>query len=147
MGRPQTSNGNIFYRKDRKRWVTKYFIKDYNTGKLVEKRKIFQTEQEAKDFLKTLEYQKEDPIFIKKNGIPLAEILKLNLNKKKEMNLISESQYNRVLMSIKKIEKSYIAQKNIDDITTDDIQGFLNSQVEFSDSTIKKLKEQIGQAF
>ena len=147
MGRPQTSNGNVFYRKDRNRWVTKFFIKDYTTGKLVEKRKIFQTEQEAKDFLKTLEYQKENPIFIKNNGIPLAEILKLNLNRKKEMNLISESQYNRVLMSIKKIEKSYIAQKNIDDITTDDIQGFLNSQVEFSDSTIKKLKEQIGQAF
>ena len=54
MARPQTSSGNIFYRKDRKRWVTKYFIKDYNTGKLVEKRKIFQTEQEAKEDRKSV---------------------------------------------------------------------------------------------
>ena len=43
--------------------------------------------------------------------------------------------------------KDIISDKNVDEITTDDIQGYLNSQVEYSDSTIKKLKEQFGQAF
>ena len=39
MARPQTSNGNVFYRKDRNRWIAKYFVKDYNTGKMITKRK------------------------------------------------------------------------------------------------------------
>ena len=82
MARPQTSNGNVFYRKDRNRWIAKYFVKDYNTGKMITKRKTFLTEEDAQNFLKTLEFQKENPVFIQNNGIPLAEILKLNLNKK-----------------------------------------------------------------
>ena len=83
------ANGSIYFRKERNRWMAKYSVKDYTTGKMVVRRKSFLTEEDAQNFLKTLEFQKENPVFIKNNGIPLAEILKLNLNKKKEMNLIS----------------------------------------------------------
>ncbi len=147
MNRTNPSNGNIFFRNDRQRWVARYSVKDYILGKMIEKRKMFLTEKEANDFIKSLQYQKENPVFIEHNGIPLIEIMKLNLNKKKEMNIISDAQYQRVDRSIRKIEQSFISNKNVDEITTDDIQGYLNSQVEYSDSTIKKLKEQFGQAF
>lgn len=140
-------NGSVFYRSLRNRWVAQYSIKDYTSRKMITKRKSFMTEKEANDFIKSLQYQKENPVFIEHNGIPLIEIMKLNLNKKKEMNIISEAQYQRVDRSIRKIEQSFISNKNVDEITTDDIQGYLNSQVEYSDSTIKKLKEQFGQAF
>lgn len=140
-------HGSVIYRKERNRWMAQYYIKNYITGKMEKKRKTFMTKKEAEDYLKAIEYQKEDPIFIEKNGIPLVEIMKLNVNRKKEMNIISDTQYNRVLRSIKKIEESFIANKNIDEITTEDVQGYLNSQVNYSDSTIKKLKEQFGQAF
>ena len=140
-------HGSVIYRKERNRWMAQYYIKNYITGKMEKKRKTFMTKKEAEDYLKAIEYQKENPIFIEKNGIPLVEIMKLNVNRKKEMNIISDTQYNRVLRSIKKIEESFIANKNIDEITTEDVQGYLNSQVNYSDSTIKKLKEQFGQAF
>ena len=147
MNRTNPSNGSVYFRKDRNRWIAQYSIKDYTTGKMVIKRKGFMTEKEANDFLKSLQYQKENPAFIEHNGIPLVEIMRLNLKRKKDTNLISEAQYQRVDRSIKKIEESFIANKNVDEITTEDIQGYLNSQVNYSDSTIKKLKEQFGQAF
>lgn len=103
---------NIKYREDRNKWEATYYIKDFATGKNIRKRRMFLTEIDAINFMQSLEYQKENPVFIEKNGIPLIEILKLNVNRKRKMNIISDSQYKRVLMSIKKIEKSFIANKN-----------------------------------
>ena len=50
-------------------------------------------------------YQKENPIYIKNNGMPINEIMRNNLQKKFDTNLIRERQYARVLQTIEKIEK------------------------------------------
>ena len=84
MNRTNPSNGSVYFRKDRNRWIAQYSIKDYTTGKMVIKRKGFMTEKEANDFLKSLQYQKENPAFIEHNGIPLVEIMRLNLKCKME---------------------------------------------------------------
>ena len=72
-------HGSVIYRKERNRWMAQYYIKNYITGKMEKKRKNFMTKKEAEDYLKAIEYQKEDPIFIEKNGIPLVEIMKLKI--------------------------------------------------------------------
>ena len=83
----------------------------------------------------------------KRQGIPLVELMKANLQLKYDTNLISDSQYVRVTETIKSIEKSSIAFEKIDEISSDDIQDFLNSKKSISNSSINKIFDQFKQAY
>lgn len=41
-------------------------------------------------------YQKENPIYIENNGLPIGKLMEINLNNKLKYNLISQVQYGRV---------------------------------------------------
>lgn len=73
--------------------------------------------------------------------------MKANLQLKYDTNLISDSQYVRVTETIKSIEKSSIAFEKIDEISSDDIQDFLNSKKSLSNSSINKIFDQFKQAY
>lgn len=62
-------------------------------------------------------------------------------------NTISGGQYARLKWTINKIRNSKIGDMKIQDITKDDIQEFLNSIKNLSDSYIKKIYEQFVQAY
>ena len=70
-----------------------------------------------------------------------------NAKRKLEMNLISERTYARIIETIKKIEEDPNSIENINKISSKDIQNYLNTLKNYSDSTIKKIKEQFSQAF
>ena len=147
-GRPKGSKGgSIFYDKNRNRYMAQYYVTDTKTH--IEKRmkKSFLTEEEAKDFLNTMQYQKGNEIFIKNNGIPLNQLMRSIQKRKLDMNVISETQYSRVLKTIAVIEKSPMVKKKIEDISSDDIQDYLNSLTDYSNSYIRKLVEQFNQAY
>jgi len=139
--------GSIYYDKNRKNWRCIYYIYAKNTQEETRKTKSFSTEQEAKDFLTSIQYQKGNELFIKNNGIPLNQLMRENVKRKLEMNVVSERSYTRIMESIKIIEKSPMSKKNINDITSNEIQSYLNSLKDYSNSTIKKVKEQFSQAF
>lgn len=139
--------GSIYYDKNRKNWRCIYYIYEKNTQEETRKTKSFSTEQEAKDFLTSIQYQKGNELFIKNNGIPLNQLMRENVKRKLEMNVVSERSYTRIMESIKIIEKSPMSKKNINDITSNEIQSYLNSLKDYSNSTIKKVKEQFSQAF
>ena len=148
MGRPKgNKTGSVFFNKNKARWVCVYYITDTNLHKEVRKDKLFRTEQDAKNFLSSIQYQKGNEIFIKNNGIPLSQLMRSNLQRKLDMNLIKERQYSRVLKTIQVIEKSDIAYKKIEDVTSDDIQTYLNSLKDYSNSYIKKIMEQFTQSY
>lgn len=92
-------------------------------------------------------YQKQNPLYIEHNGIPIVELMKSNLHLKYDTNLISDSQFVRVTETIKSIEKSNIASEKIDEISSDDIQDFLNSKKYLSNSSINKIFDQFKQAY
>lgn len=73
--------------------------------------------------------------------------MKANAQKKLDTNLISENQYGRILKTINVIEKSVIANKKIDELSSDEIQGYLNTLKHYSNSYIKKIFEQFTQAY
>ena len=79
-------------------------------------------------------YQKENPVFIEHNGIPICEIMKSNLRLKLNTNQISKAQYSRVSRTIEKLEKIPLGQKNIDSINSNEIQEYMNSLIELSKS-------------
>lgn len=139
--------GSVYYDNKKQRYIAQYYIIDSKTGLEKRLKKSFPCEEDAKDFLNTIQYQKGNEIFIKNNGIPLNQLMRTILKRKLDMNVISETQYTRVLQTIAVIEKSEIVKKKIEDITSDDIQSYLNSLKNYSNSYIKKLTEQFNQAY
>lgn len=147
MSNKKEKIGSIYYSKKDKKWRCTYYVYDLNTSKEIRKTKSFSTEKEAKNFLTSIQYQKGNDLFIQNNGIPLNKLMRENAIKKLDMNLISERTYSRIIETIKKIEESPLSVKNISDITSAEIQNYLNSLKNYSDSTIKKIKEQFSQIF
>lgn len=139
--------GSIYYDKKDKRFRCTYYIKDKDSLVETRKTKSFISEQEAKAFLTTIQCQQSNDIYIKNNGIPLNQLMRALAKRKLDMNVIKETQYNRILSAIKKLEKEPFTKKNIEDITSDEIQAYLNSLKSYSQSTISKEKDQFAQAF
>ena len=148
MSRPKgNKTGSVFFNKSKGKWFCEYYIIDSNTHKERIKQKTVQSEEEGKQFLSSLQYQKGNEIFIKNNCIPLSQLMRSNLQRKLDMNLIKERQYSRVLKTIQVIEKSDIANMKIEAVTSDDIQMYLNSLKNYSNSYIKKIMEQFTQSY
>lgn len=147
MKNSKNKTGSIYYDKKDKRFRCIYYIKEKNNLEETRKTKSFLTEKEAKDFLKTIQCQKGNDIYIKNNGIPLNQLMRALAKRKLDMNIIKDTQYNRILSAIKKLEQEPFTKKNIEDITSDEIQAYLNSLKNYSQSTISKEKDQFSQAF
>lgn len=147
MGQKKEKTGSIYYDKKDKAWKCAYYMLNHKNMKEDRKYKSFDTEKEANDFLLSIQYQKGNNLFIKHNGIPLNMLMRDITEKKLESNIIGERTYGRTLKTIKQIEKNPIVHKNINDITGTEIQNYLNTLKNYSDSTIKKIKEQFSQAF
>lgn len=142
-----TGEGSIYFNKQRKKWNAQYMDFDVEKGDYKVKTKSFKTEEEAKKFLATIMYQKENELYVEHNGIPICEIMRSNLRKKLETNQISSTQFARVTHTIDKISKTYIGSKNIDKITAKDLQEYMNSQKHLSNSSLSKIFGQFNQVF
>ena len=59
-----TGNGTIYYSKERKQFVYQYTELDGITGKQLRKTKRFKTMEDAENYRKALNYQKENPLFL-----------------------------------------------------------------------------------
>lgn len=147
MAFKEDSNGYVFFNNQRKRWNAQYGEYDAKTRKIKTKTKSFKTEEEAKKYLATVMYQRENNIYIEQNGIPIYEVMKLNLKIKFDTKQITATQFERVTRTIEKIESTSIGRKNIDKITSNEIQEYMNSIKHLSNSSINKIHQQFNQAF
>ena len=139
MPKPKgSSQGYVFFNKQRKKWQAQYSELDPLTGKMKFKSKSFNTKEDGEKYLKTIMYQKENTLYIENHGIPMIEILKQNAKQKLDMNLIGLAQYSRILKTISALEKTSFGNKNIDEITSEELQAYLNSLKTYSNSTIEK---------
>lgn len=148
-GRPKGNKGGyVFYDKCKDRWKVEYYIMDSKKQKERIASKSFTTEKEAREFYSSIQYQKGNKLFIENNGIPLNELMRANLKRRYDMNLLGETQFARVTKSIEKLEQNELFHRKIEDLTSDEIQNYLNSLKEnYSNSYIKKIYEQISQAY
>lgn len=147
MQKKSKSEGSVYYNKSRNRFTVQYYENDIKTGKRKRKTKDFKTEEEGKKYLQNIMYQKQNPLYIEHNGIPLIELMKANLKLKYDTNLISDTQFVRVTETINSIKKSSIANEKVDNLTSQDIQEFLNSKKHLSNSTIAKIFIILKQTF
>ena len=147
MSNPTKSEGGIYFRKDRKKWEVRFLEFDPLTSKNKTKTKSFKTKDEAKKYLDSIMYQKENPLYIEHHGIPFCELMKTNQRLKLDTNQITEVTYLRNLQTIEQIAKFPIGTQLIDEITSDEIQAFINSYKYLSNSTLSKLYQQLGSTF
>ena len=138
-------SASIYYRKERDTWIVQYYIKD-NNNNMKKKRVSFKEKDEAEKFLEELMYKKDNKKYILQKGISLKTIMQSITKKKMESEIISEGQYMRINKTIKKMPDDLI-NKDITEITEDEIQNYLNTLKNYSNSTIKKIYEQLSQAF
>ena len=147
-GRPsKNEDGAIYYNKNRDYWECWYYVVNPTTLKKQRKCKCLKSQDEAKDFLTALKYQKENILYNNNNGIPLNLLIKSNIERKFDLGLIGGNQYNRLLRTLKKIEKWDLATRNIDELNSDEIQNYMNSLRDYSNSYISKIHELIYSAY
>lgn len=143
-----TSNGSVYFDKSKQKWIAQIYYLDSLTNARKKKTKNFNTEEEAKKYIDVSNYQKEDVNYIKNRGISLIDLMRARVKRKLDTNIISENQYYRTEQTLNVIEKSYLAQINIEDINTEQIQTYFNGLTDhYSNSSIKKFHEQFKQAF
>ena len=147
MSEKGTSESCVYFNKQRKKWNAQFNEYNPETGLLQKKTKSFKSEDEAQKYLKTIMYQRGNPLFIEHNGIPINELMKSNLKLKLDTNQITPTQYGRVMRTIEKIESTPIGNKNVDEITSDELQAYINSQKHLSNSSISKIYQQFNQIF
>ena len=145
--KPGEGFGTIYYNRQRNRYSAQYMEYSAKNGKYQKKTKTFKTREDAEKYLSTVMYQKDNSLYNENNGIPLCEFMKSNLKQKLDTNQISPTQYGRVQKTIEQIEKFPIGSKMIDEITSDEIQAYLNEHIHLSNSTLSKLYGQFNQTF
>lgn len=139
--------GTIFEDKKNKRWIGQYISGIAEDGKAIRKSVYGKTQKEVVNKLNEVKYQMNNDIYVEKNGIKLVKIMEDIREEKMLSNTISGGQYARLKWTINKIKNSKIGNMKIQDIEKDDIQEFLNSLKDLSDSYIKKIYEQFVQAY
>ena len=139
--------GTIFEDKKNKRWIGQYVSGISADGKPIRKSVYGKTQKEVLNKLNEIKYKINNDIYVEKNGIELVKIMEDIREEKIASNTISGGQYARLKWTINKIRNSKIGDMKIQDITKDDIQEFLNSIKNLSDSYIKKIYEQFVQAY
>lgn len=139
--------GTVFEDKKNKRWIGQYITGINSEGKPIRKSVYGKTQKEVLNKLNEIKYEINKDIYVEKNGIELVKIMEDIREEKFASNTISGGQYARLKWTINKIKNSPIGNKKIQDITKKDIQDFLNSIKDLSDSYIKKIYEQFVQAY
>ena len=139
--------GTIFEDKKNKRWIGQYILGIVEDGKAIRKSVYGKTQKEVINKLNEVKYQMNNDIYVEKNGIKLVKIMEDIREEKLASNTISGGQYARLKWTINKIKNSKLGEMKIQDVTKNDIQEFLNSIKDLSDSYIKKLYEQFVQAY
>ena len=139
--------GTIFEDKKNKRWIGQYISGISSEGKAIRKSVYGKTQKEVLNKLNDIKYKMNNDMYVEKNGIELVKIMEDIREEKLASNTISGGQYARLKWTINKIKNSPIGNKKIQDITKKDIQDFLNSIKDLSDSYIKKIYEQFVQAY
>lgn len=140
MAKRGNGEGTIYYSEPKKRWVAQYTI----NGK---RKTIYgKTMKEANDKkLKALSSILNGS-YIDKNNIRFVQLLKDLEDMKLSANLIKEASYARNMNTISKIE-NYFHDIKLQDITSNELQIFLNKQIELSQSTIDKLWQTMNAGF
>lgn len=135
MKRRMNGEGTIYFDEKRKLWIGEKKI----NGK---RRKVSsKSQKELKEKLKNLENN-----LVTTSTITLLQMAEKNEKDKLAANITSEGTYYRNTATLKHIKNSNIANIAISKITAEQIQFFLNTKLNLSQSLINKMYNMIDEA-
>lgn len=147
MGKRGNGEGTIYFSEKLNKWVGQFTAGRKADGKLNRKSVYGNTRKEVKEKMTKALSDIQNNSFIEKSDITIGILGKEIIDNKFNANLISESTYGRTLETFQHIQKSDIADIKIQDITTSELQDFLNSKKEYANSYIDKFYEMLGRIF
>lgn len=147
MSKRGNGEGTIFFSEKLNRWVGQFTAGRKADGKLNRKSVYGKTRKEVKEKITKALADVQTKSFIDKSDITVEMLGKEIIDNKFNANLISESTYGRTLETFQHIQKSDIADIKIQDITTSELQDFLNSKKDYANSYIDKFYEMLGRIF
>ncbi len=148
MGKRKVGNGegSLFYSECLKKWVYQYYIEDDPVRKTMLQKK----NEKVSDFkARVIELKNKinTGSYIGKNNITIYELGKEIEENKLNRNKISESTYSTNIQSLKHIENSAIKNINIQKATAQQLQKFIDSQKNYSNSMITKIYQLLNRIF
>lgn len=137
------NSGSIFYRKDRKKWV--YRVPEHLHYKGV---KSISSNTQKELMIKVKEFNQEiHNDNLKTENKTIIDILLEDEKKKYKLNIIRDSTYYRNLSTIELLKNGILDKKSIKDITKKELEDFLISKVDYSNSAIQKLMVKLRKAY
>lgn len=134
MKRRGNGEGTIYKNEKLNMWTGQYTKPNGKRGAVYGK-----TRQEVKQKLVKILADIQTHSYIEKNEITLIEIIKSIVEDRHNSNKTRDNAYRTNLDTIKRIEKSDIANMKIQKITEEHLKEFLNSLTsKYSNSSIKK---------
>ena len=140
MSKRGNGEGSIYYSENLKRWIGQY---TYN-GK--RKSLYAKTRKEVKNKLNKALVSIVDNKYIDKSDYTLLDLINMNIEEQFKSNKIAQTSYNRKLRTKKIIENSNIANIKIQKLSSNEINSFLISISEYSNSVISKTSSLIKRA-
>lgn len=147
MAKRVKGEGTIFKNEKKNIWVGQYYNGFKEDGKPIRKTVYGKTKAEVSEKINDIMYKKRNNLYLEKSNITLIEIIEKNRQEKYEANIIGDVQYAKLKSTEKKIKENNIANMPIQDIKSSDIQEFLNSNSNLSESYIRKIYELLNGAF
>lgn len=139
--------GTIYYSEKLNKWVGQFCIGRKENGKLNRKSVYGNTRKEVKEKMIKALSEIQTKSYIEKSNITLSELCNNIIQNKYNANIISETTYLRALQTFEHIKNSKISDLEIQKISSDELQDFINSKKNYADSYISKIYEMLNNAF
>lgn len=147
MAKRGNGEGTIYYSEKLNKWVGQFTAGRKLDGKLNRKSVYGNTRKEVKEKMTIALADVQNKSFIEKNDTILYDLCKEIVEDKRNSNQIGSSTYNRAKYTLQIIKRSDLGQMPIQKITAKDIKVFLNDNTNYSESSLKKLYQLLGQTF
>lgn len=147
MAKRGNGEGTIYYSEKLNKWVGQFTAGRKDNGKLNRKSVYGNTRKEVKEKITKALSDIQSKSYIEKNDITISMLGQQIIDNKFSANIISEATYGRALETFKHIKNSNIADIKIQDITTYELQQFINSKKNYANSYIDKIYEMLGSIF
>lgn len=147
MAKRGNGEGSIYYSEAKKMWVAQFCAGYKDDGSLNRKTVYGKTRAVVKDKMNKALVEVKEEKFVDKSDVTLIELIDLIIKEQFEANRISETTYKRKVNSAKIIRTKKIANMPIQKIKPSDLNDFLSSLKEYSNSVISKVAQLTKNAF
>ena len=147
MSKRGNGEGTIYYSEKLNKWIGQFTVGKKPNGSLNRKSIYGNTRKEVKEKITKALNDIQQDTYIEKNNITLSEIATEIVEDKKKSNEIGSNTYNRAKYTLKIITDNDIGAMPIRKITAKNIKNFLQDNTRYSESSIKKVYQLLGQSF